>query len=1073
MQTNVGMKYGGVKGGALGVAVFVLALFALLVSAPQAWAATQLQQSWFDGKLWSDPSYTGQEIRPFDEGVYDENYNVLTPGTHFTISYENNVQAGTATYTATGIGSYEGTVSGTFTIAPTSLDPNNFVVDMSLVGGNKFLKTGSVITPTPQFKMWDGGKILPASDYKVSYTDASGAEVEPVDAGTYTVTCTPVTGNVTDSASMTFSILDEPLSIADATLNGVDESVSYNGGNPVTLPYLSVSMNGELLTEGVDYSVSYENNCLVGTAKVIVTGMGVYAGSTSAEFQVAKCDISKVVTYDSLGGVSNLMSHPYTGSAITPSVHATSEGYTLQEGVDYVVSYRNNVDPWLPDNLLVKEGDVAGDPAVRPTVVVTGIGGYEGEALLGFTITPDTVDLSGAVLRGFASRSFTGQPQPLSMADCTYAYINTYGSYATFDLRGVLTTTTYLNAAGEEVSADQVVDAGSYTMVVTAQGGDGFTGTKSVDFSIAQLSFDETTVSVSVPDQVAGVSEVHPVVTATVNGEPYTLVEGVDYTVSDLKVYEAGGSLKVVSTGKNFAAGSIVKTFVVASQEQVEASKALQGDIAAAEELAAGELQPMGASLLTKAISEANSALEDENRDAESLVAADKRLKAAERVATALTGTAKSTWYTTGTYEGLSSQSVSMANGFSTGELGLSEVDADGKVMAVVAFNDKGASLMKGLSVGNSAADEVAAGYWAVMVDESALHAVTPVAFTYQAGPTMRTDSADMVVQFTSSAPIAFVKTSDGTASMAGKFIEAEATITEAAGSYAIDITPTDEGNGYIAGITYGADHVAAENVAAEGASVNTFRVISSSIDGLIPVTFSITMMPNPTDAYLVVNPGDLSKAVVSVADQTATGEALTPDATVTLDGKQLVAGTDYVIEFADTEKAGTATATVTGINRYVGSSATTTFNVVDPAPEVATVAMNRLYNPNGGEHFYTASDEERDGLVKLGWQYEGTGWVAPETSDTPVYRLYNPNGGDHHYTMSAEERDWLVSLGWNYEGIGWYSDDAQTVKLYREYNPNAQSGSHNYTTSLQEHKNLVKLGWHDEGTAWYGVAAG
>ncbi|MCR5582061.1 MAG: leucine-rich repeat protein, partial [Eggerthellaceae bacterium] len=77
-----------------------------------------------------------------------------------------------------------------------------------------------------------------------------------------------------------------------------------------------------------------------------------------------------------------------------------------------------------------------------------------------------------------------------------------------------------------------------------------------------------------------------------------------------------------------------------------------------------------------------------------------------------------------------------------------------------------------------------------------------------------------------------------------------------------------------------------------------------------------------------------------------------------------------------------------------------------------ATVTMNRLYNPNSGEHFYTASAEERDGLVALGWQYEGSGWVAPETSDTPVYRLYNPNGGDHHYTMSAEERDWLVSLG-------------------------------------------------------------
>ncbi|WP_303727299.1 InlB B-repeat-containing protein [Denitrobacterium detoxificans] len=166
----------------------------------------------------------------------------------------------------------------------------------------------------------------------------------------------------------------------------------------------------------------------------------------------------------------------------------------------------------------------------------------------------------------------------------------------------------------------------------------------------------------------------------------------------------------------------------------------------------------------------------------------------------------------------------------------------------------------------------------------------------------------------------------------------------------------------------------------------------------------------------------------------------------------------------------------------YTDAACTTPYNFDDPVTEGVTlyakwtetnptsVAMHRLYNPNGGEHFYTASDEERDGLVKLGWQYEGTGWTAPVTSNTPVHRLYNPNGGDHHYTMSAEERDWLVSLGWKYEGIGWYSDDAKTVKLYREYNPNAQSGSHNYTTSLEEHKNLVKLGWHDEGTAWYGL---
>lgn len=133
---------------------------------------------------------------------------------------------------------------------------------------------------------------------------------------------------------------------------------------------------------------------------------------------------------------------------------------------------------------------------------------------------------------------------------------------------------------------------------------------------------------------------------------------------------------------------------------------------------------------------------------------------------------------------------------------------------------------------------------------------------------------------------------------------------------------------------------------------------------------------------------------------------------------------------------------------------------------------MHRLYNPNSGEHFYTASTEERDSLTKVGWKYEGTGWTAPGYSNTPVYRLYNPNAGDHHYTMSGEERRALGYAGWRYEGIGWYSDDSKAVPLLRQYNPNAKAGAHNFTTSTKERDDLVKLGWKDEGTAWYGVKA-
>ncbi len=135
------------------------------------------------------------------------------------------------------------------------------------------------------------------------------------------------------------------------------------------------------------------------------------------------------------------------------------------------------------------------------------------------------------------------------------------------------------------------------------------------------------------------------------------------------------------------------------------------------------------------------------------------------------------------------------------------------------------------------------------------------------------------------------------------------------------------------------------------------------------------------------------------------------------------------------------------------------------------TCTMHRLYNPNSGEHFYTANDTEKNYLVSLGWKYEGIGWTAPAYSGTPVYRVYNPNAGDHHYTTSVAEKNNLVSLGWKDEGIGWYSNELGTTTLHRLYNPNATgAGAHHYTTNAGEATNLQNLGWRYEGTAWYGL---
>lgn len=139
---------------------------------------------------------------------------------------------------------------------------------------------------------------------------------------------------------------------------------------------------------------------------------------------------------------------------------------------------------------------------------------------------------------------------------------------------------------------------------------------------------------------------------------------------------------------------------------------------------------------------------------------------------------------------------------------------------------------------------------------------------------------------------------------------------------------------------------------------------------------------------------------------------------------------------------------------------------------KVNAAEMQRLYNPNTGEHFYTQNMAEKTILNQAGWDYEGVGWYAPDNGD-PVYRMYNRNSGDHHYTMDANEKNALILKGWSYEGIGWYSDVDRKVPLYRAYNKNTKAGSHNYTTNKAEQDSLVKAGWKNEGIGWYAVKEG
>nr|WP_248628597.1 KxYKxGKxW signal peptide domain-containing protein [Enterococcus cecorum] len=133
-------------------------------------------------------------------------------------------------------------------------------------------------------------------------------------------------------------------------------------------------------------------------------------------------------------------------------------------------------------------------------------------------------------------------------------------------------------------------------------------------------------------------------------------------------------------------------------------------------------------------------------------------------------------------------------------------------------------------------------------------------------------------------------------------------------------------------------------------------------------------------------------------------------------------------------------------------------------------VQLFRAYNPNSGEHLYTADKAEYDKLVGLGWHGEGNAWKAA-SKGAPVYRLYNPNSGEHFYTISESEYNDVAKAGWKKEGVAFYSDNNRGVEVYRLFNPNAKgAGSHHYTTLASERDTLIKAGWKYENVAFYGL---
>lgn len=147
--------------------------------------------------------YTGKEWKP--EVAVSFNDAALTADTDYTVSYENNINAGTAKIIITGIGDhFTGSTEKTFTINSAEISGCTFAPIADV--------TYNTEAHTPEVTVAISGRTLEADkDYTVSYASN-------INAGTATVTVTGK-GNFTGTASKTFTINKAGLTLNPCTIS--------------------------------------------------------------------------------------------------------------------------------------------------------------------------------------------------------------------------------------------------------------------------------------------------------------------------------------------------------------------------------------------------------------------------------------------------------------------------------------------------------------------------------------------------------------------------------------------------------------------------------------------------------------------------------------------------------------------------------------------------------------------------------------------------------------------------------------------------------------------------------------
>ena len=282
-------------------------------------------------------TYTGSPIVP--ELTVKDGETALSKDTDYTVKYQNNLNAGTATVTLTGKGNYSDSVSKTFTIKQKGVTAQRDATDIQVVvdKGTFDAPTFGDVTGTLTYS-YDGATSYDAivEKLKTLQLGATG-DIEY----TYTANGNYI-GTITGTLHFTVvnlpaaTITTAPAAKTGLTFNGT-EQVLVNAGSGITtgctLQYRldGGSYNAELpkATNAGNYTVYYK-----------VKGNNT-THSDSSEQSFAVTIAPKTVT----AAVSvEPTSYTYTGEAIVPTTVTVKDGTTVIPASEYTVTYGNNTN---------------------------------------------------------------------------------------------------------------------------------------------------------------------------------------------------------------------------------------------------------------------------------------------------------------------------------------------------------------------------------------------------------------------------------------------------------------------------------------------------------------------------------------------------------------------------------------------------------------------------------------------------------------------------------------------------------------------------------------------------------